>query len=723
MTTISATEQTLETRTTAAASRRWLYGAPTDLIIGCGLWSLPLLLITYWVEPYFAGGFATAFYALALVCNYPHYAATWYRACAQPADRQRYWQVLVWSGLLTLAGLLLVHAHPPLLAWVFTLYVFWSPWHYTGQNYGIALMFARRRGLTALDRPTTRWLWAAFVLPYVMLLLAFNSGPSADPLLLSAGLPPAAVKMAIVVLGASFLAITFVIGRRLLRQHPWSVTGPTFAMLATQAMWFTPAAINTLSGEPLFQARYSSGMLALLHSAQYLWITSYYARREQGPQWQPWRYAAVLFAVGIALFIPGPWAASLWFGLDFTTSFLAFTALINIHHFILDGAVWKLREPRIAAVLVQDQTQHPSADVAGSGRFSPGWRRFALTGAVVGLVLLAGLDVVKFVLGGRVTDAAALNQALKLNPNDALVAARLARLALAEGDRLRAREALERAIAINPYDADSQAMLGQMLIEQGEYDAAYRHYQAFHEHLPNDVRALVNLGTLAARRGQDETGIAAWERAVQLDPEGQPLAWANLGDAYMRANRVPDAIRAYEQALRAPAADDRQRLEWTLKLGDSQAAAGRTADAERLYTQVRETAPAKGFPGLASTAATRRAGLYAGRNQLDMAAAEHHAALQLAAESQEDLAQGAAWFEYALFMARQSAPTELVFAACLQAETHFRAAGASPVVQATVQARLRDAEAAAGSKAAGVRERLAEVLSQARAWQPQAAAR
>ncbi|WP_256444035.1 tetratricopeptide repeat protein [Chloracidobacterium sp. D] len=217
--------------------------------------------------------------------------------------------------------------------------------------------------------------------------------------------------------------------------------------------------------------------------------------------------------------------------------------------------------------------------------------------------------------------------------------------------------------------------------------------------------------------------MAAWERAVQLDPEGQTMAWANLGDAYMRANRVPDAIRAYEQALRAPAADERQRLEWMLKLGDSQTLAGRPADAERLYTQVLEAAQAIGFFGLASTAATRRAGLYAGRNQLDMAAAEHHAALQLAAESQEDLAQGAAWFEYALFMARQSAPTELVFAACLQAETHFRAAGASPVVQATVQARLRDAEAAAGSKAAGVRERLAEVLSQARAWQPQAAAR
>lgn len=717
MTSLSVAESALGTPPTAATSRRWLYNAPLDLMLGCGLWSLPLLLVAYWGEPYFAGGFATAFYALALVCNYPHYAATWYRACAQPDDRQRYRQVLTWSGLLTVAGLLVVHAHPPLLIWVFTLYVFWSPWHYTGQNYGIALMFARRHGLTALDRLTTRWLWVAFALPYAMLLLAFNSGPSADPLLWSAALPPVVVKVAILILGAAFLTITFIIGRKLLYHHGWQAAGPTLTLLATQALWFIPAAVIVILGEAVFQVRYSSGMLALLHSAQYLWITSYYARREQGPQWRPGRYAAVLFAVGIALFIPGPWAASLWLGLDFTTSFLAFTALINIHHFILDGAVWKLREPRIAAVLVQGQAQDQRANDSSHGTSGRRWQLVALAGAVTGLGLLAVLDVAKFVLGGRLTDAAALTQALKLNPSDALVAARLARLALAEGDRLRARDALERAVAINPYDAESQALLGQMLIEQGEYDAAYLHYQAFHEHLPNDVRALVNLGTLAVRRGQEETGIAAWERAVWLAPEGQPLTWGNLGDAYMRANRAADAVRAYEQALRAPA-DDRQRLEWTLKLGDSQAAAGQTTEAERCYTEVLETAPATGLPGLASAAATRRAGVYAARHQLDLAAAAHHRALELALASQEEAVQGAAWFEYALFMARHGAPPALVFAACLQAETHFRAAGAHPAVQSTVQVRLRDAEAAAGSQAAQVRARLAETLSQARTWQP-----
>ncbi len=693
---------------------RWLHNAPADLLIGCGLWSPPLLLLAYFIEPRFARQFAVAFYAIALVCNYPHYAATWHRACARPADRARYGRVLAWSSLLTLAALLLVHAHPPLLAWAFTLYVFWSPWHYTGQNYGIALTLARRNGVTALDPATTRWLWRAFALPYVMLLLAFNSGAAADPLLRSAELPPAAANLLISACGLSFLAISFIIGRKLITRHGWRAAGPALALLATQALWFLPAAAIALAGETAFQARYSSGMLAVLHSAQYLWVTSYYARRESGAQWRPWRYGLYLFAVGIALFLPGPWAASLVFGVDFTTSFLAFTALVNIHHFILDGAVWKLREPRVAAVLVQDGAASGPATAAAR---QPLWQKLGLAAAVAGLTLLAGVDLVKFVLGGRVTDASALLQALRLNPNDALSAARLARAALAEGDRLRAREALERAVAINPYDAESQAMLGQMLLEQGEYDTAYRHYQTFHERLPNNVAALVNLGALAARQGAESDAVAAWERATRLDPDGQPIAWANLGDAYMRAGRAQAAAEAYERALRAPR-DERQRIEWTLKLGDACLGAQRLGQAEACYARALDAAQTAGDAALASSAATRQAGLHAARQELPQALARHQAALQLAEESQDAYAQGAAWYEYALLLAKQGAPAEFVYAACLQAEAHFRETPGGAGARSTVAARRAAVERKLGPGAADLRARLTDLSAAARRWQP-----
>ena len=106
-----------------------------------------------------------------------------------------------------------------------------------------------------------------------------------------------------------------------------------------------------------------------MHSAQYLWITSYYARREAGAKgaggWRPFAYFAVLVAGGIALFVPGPWLASRLFHSDFAASFLIFTALVNIHHFILDGAIWKLRDNRIAALLLNSRERLSDADSRG----------------------------------------------------------------------------------------------------------------------------------------------------------------------------------------------------------------------------------------------------------------------------------------------------------------------------------------------------------------------
>src|SRR6202521_4737024 len=107
-----------------------------------------------------------------------------------------------------------------------------------------------------------------------------------------------------------------------------------------------------------------------MHSSQYLWITSYYARREAGGKgasgWRPFAYFAVLVAGGIALFVPGPWLASRLFHYDFGASFLIFTALVNIHHFMLDGAIWKLRDSRIAVLLLNSRVR-VSDSIADAG--------------------------------------------------------------------------------------------------------------------------------------------------------------------------------------------------------------------------------------------------------------------------------------------------------------------------------------------------------------------
>src|ERR1700732_3817873 len=63
-----------------AAKRVWIFSAWLDLLVGCGAWSAPLLLLTVLVSPTKTAECSFAFYFLALLFNYPHFMATIYRA-------------------------------------------------------------------------------------------------------------------------------------------------------------------------------------------------------------------------------------------------------------------------------------------------------------------------------------------------------------------------------------------------------------------------------------------------------------------------------------------------------------------------------------------------------------------------------------------------------------------------------------------------------------------
>ena len=241
--------------------------------------------------------------------------ATIYRAYGDQRDFAKYRTFTVHVTALVAAAGVLVHRFPAAaVPWLFTLYITWSPWHYTGQNYGLLMMFARRNGASpsAAER---RALYGSFVASYVMLFLSFHSGVSDDPLVISLGVPgPLAIAgqlaSATICAAAGGWALWRLAGRIGLK----TMTAP-LTLFVTQLLWFVlPTAIEMGAGLGIPQTRYSTGILAILHSTQYLWITSYYARREAladgETTWRPARYFLVLIVGGIALFIPGPWVVS-----------------------------------------------------------------------------------------------------------------------------------------------------------------------------------------------------------------------------------------------------------------------------------------------------------------------------------------------------------------------------------------------------------------------------
>ena len=60
-----------------------------------------------------------------------------------------------------------------------TLYLTWSPWHYTGQNYGIGLMFLRRGGID-IPPDLKRWIYASFLLAFLMTAVVMHASPDAS---------------------------------------------------------------------------------------------------------------------------------------------------------------------------------------------------------------------------------------------------------------------------------------------------------------------------------------------------------------------------------------------------------------------------------------------------------------------------------------------------------------------------------------------------------------
>ena len=73
-----------------AESSAWVYNPWLDLIVGCGAWSAPLLLLSYFSLASNARTWSVAFYVLALFFNYPHYMATIYRAYHRAEDFHKY---------------------------------------------------------------------------------------------------------------------------------------------------------------------------------------------------------------------------------------------------------------------------------------------------------------------------------------------------------------------------------------------------------------------------------------------------------------------------------------------------------------------------------------------------------------------------------------------------------------------------------------------------------
>lgn len=705
-----------------APASPWIYRPWLDLLVGCGAWSAPLLALALLMSPARSHGWAMAFYLLAIVFNYPHFMATIYRAYHTRADFEKYKIVTLHVTLLLVLTGIVMHASPRFFPWLFTLYICWSPWHYSGQNYGLLLMFARRSGAEITPRER-RWLRGAFVASYLMLLASFETGGSADPLILSLGLPPKYTLPLRLAFGVAFMVFTFLGFRRLIRAIGAQALAAPLTLAFTQFLWFVlPTLLELNSGSQVPQTRYSSGILAVPHSAQYIWITSYYQRREalaEGQKtWHVAAYFVTLLAGGIALFIPGPWLVSYLFHYDFTTSFLIFVSLVNIHHFILDAKLWKLRDKRVAALLVE-QSGKPSGPAADASS-RPASNARALVVRVLSapafrislaalLFLWGGFDQFHFALRTAEGNLPALLRASQINPYDSFVEERIARAETQQGQQDQAVAALSRAVAINPSSITLQQAAARAMIADGRYADAYAHYQKMLERFPRDADALTNYGLLAARLGHPEEAMDSWQKSVDVNPN-QPNAHLYLAEAFDQRGEPAAAARHWNSFLQlvaanpqsspgAPAFTQQQILAATVQFADDETRINQSAAALTQYDLAIAQARQLGDAKLESLALVHRADLQSKNGDAAAAAQSYQRGLALDAKSGDAHAEALDWFNYGQFLRRQNAPDDMVYACFRHAEDLLGSASGSEL--ATVQSARRQLENKMGARAVG----------------------
>ena len=679
-----------------------------------------------------------AFYVLALFFNYPHYMATIYRAYHRAEDFEKYRIFTVHTTALIVLTLLLSHYWLRLLPWIFTIYLTWSPWHYSGQNYGLFMMFARRAGADP-DKACRRALYGAFVVSYLILFLGFHTGPSTDPLFLSLGIPAIVSRWEQIILMVAFVGLSAFGLSSLARTTGWRKLIPSLTLFSSQFLWFLlPAAISLVKGIEIPQNRYSSGVLAVMHAAQYLWITSYYARREaagespsgaakQPRNWRPLAYFGVLIVGGIALFVPGPWLASRVFHHDFTASFLIFTALVNIHHFILDGAIWKLRDGRIASLLLNSRDKISDTAAEARGRFATLGRW--LVGSTVGarslrigvalLLLVWGtVDQARYYFALHTDDLHDLQRAEALDSMDSSLQMRLARRAMEDDQPQQAEAAWQRAMKANPADPAARLGLLQFLIDHNRFDEAFDLTEVSLKYTPKDANLLLDRGLLAQRRGHPDVALASWSQALDADPK-QSLVHLYLADELDREGKAQAAASHYnmflEKIARQPA-EDRPAADKViaivLRMADCQVRASQTELALGSYHLAEKLAAQTGQSKLESVADENEAALQAKAGRVTDALPLYQHALQLDIAVSDNTASAEDWFAYGRFLDGAGFPARLAYACVVKSESLTQSLSKSEVPDAQVQAR-KQMEKRLGAEAVRIRRDPEPVLQEA----------
>ncbi|MEA2699887.1 MAG: hypothetical protein QOI66_4158 [Myxococcales bacterium] len=302
--------------------------------------------------------------SLSILVVGPHYAATYRRAYTSRAIIRAHPLVTIVAPLILAAAALAALRFPTTVAPVyFLIYVVWSGYHYSGQSLGLAMIYPLRQG-ARLAADEKRLLAAPLHVSWLLSLLGLlrASGSVRNPAyqivrgtFFGFSLPAWGLAAGVAALAASFSAVAILAVRRRRRNLP--LPWPTYAVVATQILWF---------GWALFNPFFNIMLVPVFHGLQYLALTSWHNAKERrtltaatGPRAFA-VYALTVLLLGIVI---NPGLFALAGGLLGDAAIISATVItfVNLHHFLLDGRIWRMRESKVVQSFVETPSEAPPA--------------------------------------------------------------------------------------------------------------------------------------------------------------------------------------------------------------------------------------------------------------------------------------------------------------------------------------------------------------------------
>jgi hypothetical protein len=334
-----------------------------SLVAFLALWGLDLRDRTQTVYLMAAG--------LSWVVNWPHFSATNYRLYHSKANIFQYpVTALVIPFLLMAALLASFHSAEGVAPFFIKLFMIWSPYHFSGQSLGITLIYAKRAGIQVgrMERlALSGFIYGTFVSGTVRGEVGTSPQSYFGVQVPTLGLPPQIADWAMhgmYLCGAIFLCCVAV---RCVRERRWI---PPIVLLPalSQFIWFIPG------GEiPRFNE-----FVPLFHSLQYLliaWSMQLKERLDESSGHPSGRFVlresivwgALNIMGGIVLFYLLPKLAA-GFGYAPGFSEAVVVSAVQIHHFFVDGVIWKLKNQKVGSPLLVniEDFLRPAPAMAGS---------------------------------------------------------------------------------------------------------------------------------------------------------------------------------------------------------------------------------------------------------------------------------------------------------------------------------------------------------------------